>query len=121
MSGKPRFVLCVCTGVCPGFAKLNIWELVNRVRLALPVEYAIVHPQLCVEDGDRFWNDYLKNDGKYVVGGCAPAMQMKLFKEAFEKNDVDMKKQFFPLDVRGMTTDEAFKKVEETIKKAAGS
>jgi hypothetical protein len=60
MAGKPRFVMCICTGECPGFKSLDLWQLINRVRTELDVEYAIVHPQLCVDDGDRFWHDFLR-------------------------------------------------------------
>lgn len=41
MAEKPRFVMCICTGECPGFAELDLWPLVNRVRNELDVEYAI--------------------------------------------------------------------------------
>jgi hypothetical protein len=50
----PRFIMCFCTGECPGFAKLELWKLINFVRNELDVEYAIIHPQLCVTDGDNF-------------------------------------------------------------------
>jgi hypothetical protein len=56
----PRFVMCICTGQCPGFESLNLWDLINYVRNELDVEYALVHPQLCVDDGDAFWRDYAK-------------------------------------------------------------
>ena len=64
MVEKPRFIMCFCTGECPGFAKLDLWKLVNYVRNQLDVEYAIIHPQLCVDDGDRFWRDYLSENKK---------------------------------------------------------
>ena len=51
----PRFVMCICTGQCPGFEKLDVWDLINYVRNELDVEYAVVHPQLCVDDGAAFW------------------------------------------------------------------
>ncbi len=46
--------MCVCTGKCPGFSQMDIWDFINRVRIELPVEYGFIHPQLCEEDGDRF-------------------------------------------------------------------
>jgi hypothetical protein len=54
MIEKPRFLMCICTGQCPGFASLNLWELINYVRGELDVEYAIVHPQLCVDAGGNY-------------------------------------------------------------------
>lgn len=122
MAEKPRFIMCICTGECPGFAKLDLWKLINFVRNELDVEYAIVHPQLCVEDGDRFWRDYLKENRRdivYIVGGCDPKMQRKLFKEVFAAKGLDIERQLISLDLRNMETSEAMKKVEEAVKKLA--
>ena len=77
----PRFIMCFCTGECPGFAKLDLWKLINFVRNELEVEYAIIHPQLCVDDGDKFWRDYLREgdtDKTYIIGGCDARMQKKM-------------------------------------------
>lgn len=119
VAGKPRFIMCICTGECPGFAKLDVWKLINFVRNELDVEYAIVHPQLCVEDGDRFWADFLRDSDKrvFIVGGCDPRTQRKLFKEVFGSKGVDMDKQLVALDLRNMTTEEAMKKVQEAVEK----
>jgi heterodisulfide reductase subunit A-like polyferredoxin len=115
MASKPRFVMCICTGECPGFAQLNLWELVNRVRRELDVEYAIVHPQLCVDDGDRFWQDYVKPGALYVVGACDPKMQRKMFRDAFAAKGADFDHQVVPLDLRNMSTSDAFAKVAEAV------
>jgi heterodisulfide reductase subunit A-like polyferredoxin len=125
MSGRslPRFIMCICTGECPGFAKLDLWKFINFVRNELDVEYAIVHPQLCVDDGDRFWRDYLKEGDKntiYIVGGCDPKMQRKLFGEIFREKGLDVDRQLVSLDLRNMETDEAMKKVEEAVNKVLG-
>jgi heterodisulfide reductase subunit A-like polyferredoxin len=113
--------MCFCTGECPGFAKLDLWKLINFIRNELDVEYAIIHPQLCVSDGDNFWRDYLqegKRDVVYIVGGCDPRMQKKMFKDAFEKKGLDIDKQLISLDLRNMETSDAMKRVAETVEKA---
>jgi len=118
MSKKPRFIMCFCTGECPGFSKLQLWPLINFARNELDVEYAVIHPQLCVEDGDRFFADYLdpnEKDRIYIVGGCAPVMQKKMFKEAFKAKGLDIDKQLIPLDLRNMPTEEVMKKVQEAV------
>lgn len=112
---KPRFVMCICTGQCPGFQGLDVWALVNYVRNELDVEYVIVHPQLCVDDGDRFWRDYAKPGVIYVVGGCDPKMQRKMFKDALEEVGADFDTQIVALDLRNMSTEAAMEKVRETI------
>ena len=112
---KPRFIMCICTGQCPGFKSLDLWSLINYVRGELDVEYAIVHPQLCVDDGDRFIKDYIKPDVKYIIGACDPKMQRKMFKDAFAEAGGDYDKQVISLDLRNMSTEDAMKKVKEAV------
>ena len=112
---KPGLIMCVCTGKCPGFAKMDIWDFINQVRLELPVEYGFVHPQLCEEDGDRFLADFLKGRRKVIVAGCAPNMQYKLFRDAFTEAGMDVNRDLIPLDIREMTTREAVEKVKEAL------
>lgn len=119
MVEKARFLMCVCTGECPGFANLNLWQLINYVRNELDVEYAVVHPQLCVDDGDRFLRDFVKPGITYVIGACDPKMQKKMFKDAFTEAGGDYDKQVVPLDLRNLSTDEAIGKVAEAIKRLA--
>jgi heterodisulfide reductase subunit A-like polyferredoxin len=116
----PRFIMCFCTGECPGFAKLNLWKLINFVRNELDVKYAIIHPQLCVDDGERFLKDFLNEKNKnaiYIIGGCDPRMQRKMFKDVFAEKGLDIDKQVIPLDLRNMETEEAMKKVAEAVEK----
>jgi len=112
---KPGLIMCVCTGKCPGFAKMDIWDFINQARVELPVEYGFIHPQLCEEDGDRFLADYLQGKRRVIVAGCAPNMQYKMFRDAFEAAGMDVKKDLVPLDIRDMTTDEAIDKVRGAI------
>ena len=112
---KPALIMCVCTGKCPGFSKMDIWDFINQARVELPVEYGFIHPQLCEEDGDRLLADYLKGKRKVIVAGCAPNMQYKMFRDAFEAAGMDVKKDLVPLDIRDMTTDEAIEKVRSAV------
>ena len=117
----PRFIQCMCRGDCPGFEKLNPWSLVNYVRNELDVEYAAIHPQLCVDDGDRFWQDLAKPGVKYVVGGCDPKMQRKMYKDAMAAVGADFDTQVVALDLRNMPTEEAMKKVSAVLEKTESS
>ena len=116
-SEKPAFIMCVCTGKCPGFAKMDIWDFINTVRMTLPVKYGVIHPQLCERDGDAYLENTLTPGEKVFIAGCAPAMQYKLFRDAFAKKEFDVKKDLVPIDVRDMTTDEAVEKVSQELKK----
>ena len=113
---KYGFIMCVCTGKCPGFHAMDIWDFINRVRVELPVEYGFIHPQLCEEDGDRFLADFLQTHRKLIIGACAPNMQKKLFKQAFKDAGLDIEKDAVMLDIREMTTEKAFEKVENALK-----
>lgn len=111
------FIMCVCTGKCPGFSQMDIWDFINRVRVELPVEYGFIHPQLCEEDGDRFLADFLQAKRKVIIGACAPNMQRKMFRDAFLTAGLDPEKDLISLDVRDMTTDQAFDKVAAAVEK----
>lgn len=112
---KYGFILCVCTGKCPGFEQMDIWDFVNRVRVELPVEYGFIHPQLCEEDGDRFFADFLKSHRKLIIAACAPNMQKKMFKQAFTDAGLDTEKDLVKLDIRKMTTESAFESVKAAL------
>ena len=109
--------MCVCTGKCPGFEKMDIWDFINRVRVELPVEFGVIHPQLCEEDGDRFLADSLRAKRPLLIAGCAPNMQYKLFRDAFAAKGMDVKTDMVPLDIRDMSTDAAFDKVAGALQK----
>lgn len=113
---KYGFIMCVCTGKCPGFKAMDIWDFINQVRVELPVEYGFIHPQLCEEDGDRFLADYLKAHRKVIIGACAPNMQKKMFKQAFKDAGLDLEKDAVMLDIRDMTNEKAFEVVQTALK-----
>jgi len=112
---KTGFIFCVCTGKCPGFAQLDIWDFINIIRTEYPVKYAFIHPMLCDEDGERFLEEFLRKGSKYIVAGCAPVMQKKLFKESFEKAGLDIRNDLVPLDVRNMKLEEALNVVKKAL------
>ncbi len=111
----PGFIMCVCTGKCPGFQAMDIWDFINQVRIELPVEYGFIHPQLCEEDGDRFLADFLKAHRKVIIAACAPNMQRKMFKDAFKEAGLDIEKDAVMLDIRDMTNDKAFEIIENKL------
>jgi heterodisulfide reductase subunit A-like polyferredoxin len=115
---KIGFIFCVCTGKCSGFAQLDIWDFINIIRTEYPVEYAFIHPMLCDEDGERFLDEFLKKGTRYIVAGCAPVMQRKLFRDAFEKAGLDVSKDLISLDVRNMKLEAALNVVKNALKEA---
>ena len=116
---KIGFIFCVCTGKCPGFSKMDMWDFINIIRAEYPVEYAFIHPMLCDEDGERFLAEFLKKDRRYLVAGCAPIMQRKLFRDSFVNAGLDINKDLIPIDARNMTTQEALALVKKTLEETA--
>jgi len=112
---KYGFIMCVCTGKCPGFLEMDIWDFINQVRVELPVEYGFIHPQLCEEDGDRFLADFLKSHRKVIIGACAPNMQRKMFKDAFLEAGLNVEEDAVMLDIRDMKNDKAFEIVTNAL------
>jgi len=113
---KEGFLFCVCQGTCPSFAKENAYEITNMVRKNFNVEFAAIHPQLCADDGDRFFKNLLKEteiDVLYVAG-CDAVMQRKMFKESFAAIGFDENK-LRGVDVRNKTTEEVKVLVSELI------
>jgi len=112
-------ILCVCQGTCPSFQKMNIFEVVNHFRRNKKIDFALIHPQLCSNDGDNFWKVLLGESGgridKIVVAGCDPTMQKKLFGWIFKELDFDESK-FTGVEIRNMSTEDAIKTIEKAIK-----
>jgi len=115
MTGKPRFLLCNCTGECPGFKDMNFWQLLNFVRNELKSEYAVLHPQLFMDDGERFLVEILKPGERYVIGACDPRLQKKMFRDAFAKAGISFDQQVVPLDLRAISTEQAIEKVRQAF------
>jgi len=110
-------IVCVCQGTCPSFSKINVFELVNKFRREKKVDFAIIHPQLCASDGDNLWRVMLSSGDKItrlVVAGCAPEMQLKMFKWAFKETGFD-ESRFKPVEIRNLTTEEAIQAVEKAL------
>jgi len=64
--------------------------------------------------------DFLNEKNKnaiYIIGGCDPRMQRKMFKDVFAEKGLDIDKQVIPLDLRNMETEGAMKKVAEAVEK----
>jgi hypothetical protein len=70
---------------------------------------------LCDEDGERFLAEFHKKDRKYMVTGCAPIMQRKLFKDSFADAGLDVNKDLIPIDIRNMTTQDAVAIVKRAL------
>ena len=50
-----------------------------------------------------------------MIGACAPNMQRKMFKDAFKDAGLDIEKDAVMLDIRDMTNEQAFEKVEKAL------
>lgn len=116
MAGKKGFILCVCQGTCPSFTKMDIFGVLSDVRREKIFDYACLHPQLCVGDGEEFLKVLLSGGEteKLYVAACDPQMQCKMFRDAFEAVSFD-KANHIALDIRNKTTDEAVASIQAMV------
>ncbi|MBC7320737.1 heterodisulfide reductase subunit A-like protein [bacterium] len=115
---KKGVILCVCQGTCPSFQQMNIFEVLNTLRREKLVDFVAIHPQLCADDGDTFFNVFLAGAKdsveKLVVAGCDPNMQKKMFRDAFEATGFD-KAKHTGVDIRNMTTEQAVEAIKKVL------
>lgn len=110
-------ILCVCQGTCPSFQNMNIFEILNILRRKELVDFVAIHPQLCADDGDNFLYQITKegnNIDKLIIAGCDPKMQVKMFRDAFEKAGFD-KTKHIGVDIRNMNTEQALEAITQKI------
>ncbi len=96
---------------------MNIFEVANHFRKGKKVDFVVIHPQLCANDGDNFWRIILgkkESIDKIVVAACDPAMQKKMFGWIFRETAFDEQK-FIGVEIRNMTTEEAIKAIDEVL------
>lgn len=112
-------LVCVCQGTCPSFHNMDVFKILNTIREESLVDFVAIHPQLCADDGDNFLSTLLSNNGKIdklYVAGCDPKMQVKMYRDAFEKVGFD-KTKHFGIDIRNMDTEKALEAIKKLIKK----
>ena len=112
-------LLCVCQGTCPSFQGMNIFEILNTVRREGLVDFVALHPQLCGDDGDVFLSTLSKNGDieELYIAGCDPKMQVKMFREAFERAGFD-KTKHYGVDIRNMNTEQALEAIRKLVTNA---
>jgi len=111
-------LICVCQGTCPSFHSMNVFEILNELRREELVDFVAIHPQLCADDGDNFLSTLLSANGKIdklYVAGCDPKMQIKMFRDAFEKAGFE-KTKHYGVDIRNMDTEKALETIKKLIK-----
>lgn len=114
---KKGLLLCVCQGTCPSFQGMNIFEIVNTMRVEGLVDFVAIHPQLCADDGDVFLSllvDHGVEVDKLYIAGCDPKMQQKMFRDAFERAGFD-KSKHVGVDIRNMNTEQAIEAIKKLI------
>ena len=112
--GKVGLIMCVCQGTCPSFKKMEIFEVLSRIRKEKIFDFVALHPQLCAEDGDQYLRLLLANKEieKLYVAACDPLMQQKMFRDSFDAVGFD-KSKHEAIDIRNMTSDEAVAAIKE--------
>jgi len=97
-----KILLCNCKGICPSFKDTDMDTLLFDLENELEAEYAILHPMLCGQGGNKVLLDVLKSaspDTVFVVGACDPEGQRKLFKRVLREAQFD-ESRFIPVEIR---------------------
>ncbi len=122
---KIKTLLCNCKGLCPSFKNTDMNTLPFELESDLDISYAIVHPELCGQDGNEILEDVLRaaeqdEDTYVVVGGCAPEAQKKLFKKIL-RNTGFPEDHFVPVDIRGTNNHGILERLREKIQAVVDS
>jgi len=111
---KLGLIFCVCTGKCSGFAKMDIRDFINIFRKNEKLQYAMIHPMLCDEDG-KISGGVSKKRLEIHRRGMRAHNAEKTVQRSLRKSRMNLDIDHIPLDVRNMITEEAVALVEKTI------
>lgn len=90
----------------------------HYIHSELQSEYAVLHSELCVDEGERFLLQMLKSGERYVIGACDPRMQKKMLRDVFKNAGLRFEKAVIPLDLRTLTTEQAIEKIRQAFARA---
>jgi hypothetical protein len=125
-SDTPRKALlfCTCSGACPSMAKIDFWELAERIRLELGdrIEFMALHPRLCEDDGERLMQRILTDSLQFITPACAEKRQEKLLRDGFAKAGMPMDPaHWIPVSMAQEGTDAVFDKVKAALERDAAT
>jgi heterodisulfide reductase subunit A-like polyferredoxin len=116
---RPKVLLCNCKGLCGSFKDTDMNTLPFNIESDLDVEYAVLHPQLCGQGGNKVLAEILReaaadHGGPVVSGACAPEAQAKLFKKVLRETGFP-EDRFVPLDIRGTDNEGILTRLRRTV------
>jgi len=115
---KKAVIFCTCSGACPSMAKIDFWELSERVRLELGehIEFLAMHPRLCEEDGERLMAHLLDNSIQFITPACLETKQAKLLRDGFQKANVPMDADHWvPVSMAKEDTETVFNRMKAVL------
>lgn len=115
---KKAILFCTCSGACPSMTKIDIWALVERVRLELgdKIEFMALHPRLCEDDGERLMGQVLDGSIQFITPACAEKKQEKLLRDGFQKGGVPMDRDhWIPVSMAKEDTEAVFNKIKAAV------
>lgn len=115
---KLGIMVCSCSGACPSMTKIDFNVLLERIRLELgdEIEFMLMHPRLCEEDGERLMGRILSDDLTVVTAACAVKKQQKLLAEGFSKAGVSMDNgHWIPIVMAQQETNAVFDQIKAAV------
>lgn len=119
---KPKLALliCTCSGACPSMTNIDFWALAERIRLELGdrIEFMVLHPRLCEEDGERLMEHILSDDITFITSACAEKKQEKLLRDGYAKAGVNMDADhWLPVVMAQEDTNSVFEKIRQVVER----
>ena len=113
---KLAILICTWSGACPSMAKINFWDLAERIRLEVPHDYMALHPRLCEDNGEVLMENLLKPDTVYITVACNEKKQAKLLANGFARAKVSMdSRHWIPISLASKDTDQVFEEIKAAV------
>lgn len=115
---KLSALICSCSGSCPSMEGIDFWTLSDRIRIELgdKIEFLVLHPRLCEEDGEQLMARLLSDDMTTITPACAEKRQAKLLKDGFSRASVPMDDaHWIPLSMAQKDTDTVYEEIKAVI------
>ena len=112
---KKAILMCTCSFAYPSMKDINFSELTEIIRLELPLDYMLLHPRLCEENGENLMSDLLKDGVAYITPAYKEEKQKKLLRDGFERAGVEMNQNWKPVSISFKDTEAAFNDIKKTL------
>ncbi len=115
---KNIVVFCVCQGDCPFYKKVNLYELVRKIRKTNLAYFVTINLKLCEKDGLNYLETLIKSKdiNNIIISACNAENQSEKFIKTFKKFAF-IETSFHPIEVQGKDTAKVYNEIKAILKK----